>query len=133
VSEPARTIAVVLDTTAVTAWVRGSVAVGELLAEINDEHGAALIPLACLVEAAHKTALLHQAQLRLLVDHPATFLIADDPDEWPALAAMRNLVVRPDLAAAAWLSLANDVFVMTRDPRWYSSVNGGRSVLEFDE
>lgn len=128
-----RTVAIVLDTTAVTAWVSGSIAVGELLAEIEDGHGAALIPLACLVEAAHKTALLEQARLELLVAHPATMVISDNPDEWPALAATRNLVDRADLASAAWLAIDCGVDVMTRDPRWYSQVNGGRDVLVFDE
>lgn len=133
-TEPSpRTVAIVLDTTAVTAWVRESLAVGELLAEINDAYGVALIPLACLVEAAHRTALLEQARLELLVAHPATMIVSDNPDEWPALAATRNLVDRADLASAAWLAIDCGVDVMTRDARWYSSVNGGRDVLEFDD
>lgn len=128
-----RTVAIVLDTTAVTAWVSGSIAVGELLAEINDGYGAALIPLACLVESAHRTALLEQPRLELLVGHPATLVVSDNPDEWPALAATRSLVERADLASAAWLAIDCDVDVMTRDARWYSAVNGGHNVLEFDE
>ncbi len=115
-----------------TAFARGSVAVGDLLIDINDEGGCALIPLACLVEAAHKTAMLEQNRLEVLVDHPATFLIADDPDDWPALAAMRNLVERHDLASAAWLGMDAQVDVMTSDPRWYAGVNNGGDVLEFE-
>ncbi len=76
--------------------------------------------------------MLEQTRLELLVEHPATFLIADDPADWPALAAMRNLVERHDLAAAAWLAMDAQVDVMTSDPRWYASVNGGRDVLEFE-
>jgi hypothetical protein len=123
----------VLDTTAVTAWCRDSLAVGELLAIFKDDGLAALIPLACLVEAAHKTAMLDQAKLSLLVDHEATFVIADNPDDWKAIAATRNLVERADLASAAWLAIDAEVDVMTSDPRWYSSVNGGRDVHEFGD
>jgi len=131
VTEP-RSIAIVLDTTAVTAWARGSVAVGELLAELDDEHAAAVLPLSCLVEAAHKTGMLEQARLDLLVTHPAVFLLEDAADDWKALAATRLLVDRLDLASAAWFGLKCEVDVMTSDPRWYSSVNGGRDVLEFE-
>lgn len=127
-----REVGIVLDTTAVTAWCRESVAVGELLAIFAEEHRAALIPLACLVEAAYKTAMLQQDRLDLLVHHPATFVIADNPDDWKAIAATRQLVDRPDLASAAWLAMDGGADVMTSDPRWYAGVNGGRDVLEFD-
>ena len=46
---PAR---LVLDTSAIAAWTRGSVSVGELLAEIDLEQGAVIVPMPCLVEAA---------------------------------------------------------------------------------
>ena len=127
-----RTVAIVLDTTAITAWIRGSVAVGELLIEIDAEHGAALIPLACLVEAAHKTAMLDPHRLDLLVDHPATVLVADDPEDWRSLAAIRALVDRADLASAALLSVDGEVDVFTQDARWYAEVAGGSRVLEFE-
>jgi hypothetical protein len=128
-----RTIAIVLDTTAVTAWVRGSVAVGELLIEVDAERGAALIPLACLVESAHQTAMLDRARLELLVDHPATVLVADNPEDWQALTVIRALVDRPDLASAAMLALDGEVDVFTREAAWYAEVAGGRIVLEFDD
>ncbi len=127
-----RDIAIVLDTTALTAWARESVAVGELIAEIEDDHGAVLVPMACLVEAAYRTGMLAEQRLRMLLDLPTVFLVVDDPEDWPALAATRNLVERADLAAAAWLAVDAQVQVMTSDPRWYSAVNGGRDVLTFE-
>ncbi|GAA0529038.1 hypothetical protein GCM10010172_07090 [Paractinoplanes ferrugineus] len=132
-SDDARLICLVFDTTAITAWVREAVSVVELISEINDEDGAVLIPLPCLIEAGHLTGMLQQERLQLLLDHPATFLIVDDPDDWKALAGLRSLTDRHDLASAAWLALENDVLVMTRDPRWYSSVHGGRVALHFDD
>ena len=127
-----RTIRLVLDTTAITAWCRGSIAVGELIAEINDEYGAVVIPLPCLVEAAHKTAMLEQQRLDLLVGHEATVLLVDDAEEWKALAATRTVVGHADLASAALFAMLCDVSVMTRDARWYSEL-GGTLALEFDD
>lgn len=128
-----RTIGIVLDTTAVTGWCRDSIAVGELLAIFKEDGLAALIPLNCLVEAAVKTAGLKQDELTILVNHEATFVIADNPDDWRGIAATRGLVERADLASAAWLALDAEVDVMTSDPRWYSGVNRGAIVHVFDD
>jgi hypothetical protein len=123
----------VLDTSAITAWVRGSVAVGETLAEVNDENGAVVIPLWCLIEAGHNTAMIERERLELLLAHPATFLITDDAQDWAALVALRTLTGRPDCAAAAMLALDLGVDVMTADPRWYKGVADGRIVLRIEE
>ena len=126
-----RAARVVLDTTALTAWCRGSIAVGELLAEVNDEHGAALIPLSCLVEANYLTGGLEREYLELLLEHPATFLIADDAQDWQALAELRTLTDSADSAAAALLALDAGIDVFTRDPHRYTGVKGGRIALPF--
>jgi hypothetical protein len=133
VTGEAREVRLVLDATAIAAYARGSVAVGEILIEVDAEHGAVIIPLSCLIEAAHATALLQRDHLQMLIDHPATFLVADDPDEWVALTELRTLVDRADRASAALVSLEYQVDVMTRDARWYASVARGRRVLEFDD
>jgi hypothetical protein len=123
-------VGIVLDTTAVIAWCRESLAVGELLAIFAEDKLTALIPLACLVESAHKTRMLKQDRLTLLVNHAATSVVADNPDDWPGIAATRGIVDPADLASAAWLAMGAEVDIMTREPRWYSSVN---DVLEFDD
>jgi hypothetical protein len=133
VSDEPRTIRLVLDATAVAAYTRGSVAVGELLGEIDDEHGAVVIPLACLVEAGHATALLERPLLDALLSHAATFLIVDNPDHWVELVELRSIVGKLDLASAALLALDSEVYVLTRDARWYSGVAGGGIALEFDD
>lgn len=131
-TEP-RDVCLVLDATAITSWVRGSLAVGETLAEITDEHGAVLIPLWCLIEAGHDTAMLDRERLDLLLGHPATFLIADDGDNWEMLVGLRALTGRHDAAAAAMLALEMEVGVMTRHPDWYQSVRNGRLTLPIED
>ncbi|MFC7533057.1 hypothetical protein [Actinoplanes sp. GCM10030250] len=128
-----RAVRLVLDTSAVAGWVRGSVAVGELIAEIDDEHGAVLLPLPCLIEAAHNTGMLEQAHLEILIGHQAVVVVSDDPADWLALTTLRGLVGSADRASAALLALDAGVDVLTRDASWYQAVAGGRIGLRFQE
>ncbi len=128
---PDRTPRIVFDRSAVLAYARESIAVGELLAELDDEHGLAVIPLACLVEAA--TSAVDLARLDLLVSLPATDVAADDPGTWRDLAALRDAVDAPDTASAALLAIDLHVDVFTRTPRLYAGVAGGELVLPFDD
>jgi hypothetical protein len=64
-------IAVVLDTTALCAYVDGNVAVGELLAEIADEGRQVAVPVTCLAGAyAARNSDLGGALLALLMTAP---------------------------------------------------------------
>lgn len=128
-----RTIRLVLDTSAVLGWLRGSIAVGELIAEIDSEDGAVILPLPCLVQAAHQTGLLETDLLNVLIANPAVFVLSDEPDEWLALATMRDLVDGADRASAALLALMSNVDVMTREPGWYRAVDNGDIGHEFDD
>ena len=128
-----REVCLVLDRSAITAWARGSIAVGETLAEIADENGAVLIPFWCLVEAGHTTAMLERDRLDLLLAHPTTFLITDAAEDWEALVALRSLTGRHDCAVAALAALEMDVTVMTSEPDHYQQVKGGELVLEIDD
>lgn len=49
------TVTVVLDTSALLAYVKGSVAVGELLSIVSDDGDRALVPATCLA-AAHRAS-----------------------------------------------------------------------------
>lgn len=128
-----RTERLVLDTSAVTGWIRGSVAIGELIAEVDEEHGAVLLPLSCLVQAAHLNALIETDLLQILINHPAVFVISDDPDDWMALAALNAIVDGHDRAAAALLAVAANVDILTRDASWYRGVSDGQRGLEFED
>ncbi|HET6950395.1 MAG TPA: hypothetical protein VFI47_08470 [Acidimicrobiales bacterium] len=60
---------VILDTSAITAFCRESIHVGEVIAEVADEEGAAVgLPVLCLVEATRTVA--DTDRLELLVNHP---------------------------------------------------------------
>lgn len=128
-----RTVRLVFDTTAITSWIRGSVAVGELLIEVDNEHGAVLIPFWCLVEAGHATGMLERERLELLLEHPATFLITEDGADWETLVVLRGLVDRIDSAAAIMLALDTGADVLTRHPDWYQAVGGGGLTLLIED
>jgi hypothetical protein len=75
-------IAVILDDTALRAYVAGQVAVGELIAEIADEDRQVGIPAACLATAyASTTDEVGTALLALLMTTPAVRLLplGDEP------------------------------------------------------
>jgi hypothetical protein len=126
---PAR---LVLDTSAVAAWARGSVSVGELLAEIDLEYGAVIIPLPCLIEAA-ANLVDGKDLLDLLVEHTASVVLADDPGDWRMLAGVLAVVGNHALASAAWNALDLGVDVLTRHPGRYAGLAGGGMVLPFDD
>lgn len=68
-----RPIRVLLDASAVVAFTRGSLEVGEVVAEVNAENTAVGLPQLCLPEAEHSVA--DPARLDLLVTHRATQLL----------------------------------------------------------
>jgi hypothetical protein len=94
---------VLLDASAIVAFTRGSIDVGEVVAEVDDEGAAVGLPTLCLVEAQHAVA--DAVRLDLLVSHRATVLVADDPEQWRALAAVYDIVGRIDAASARWRPL----------------------------
>ena len=128
-----RTASIVLDTSAIAAWTRGSLSVGEILSEVEDENGGVIVPLSCLVEAAHVTVTLEQEMLELLVGRATTYVLPDDAGDWRTLASLRNLIGRSDLASASLLALDAGVNVLTREPSWYLPVGDGEVALPFDE
>jgi hypothetical protein len=83
------------------------------------------------VEVAHATTAQHR--LDILIGHPATALLGDDPGDWRALAATRAIVGRIDLASAALFALDSGVDVLTQDPGWYADLGGARITLEIED
>ena len=80
----ARQVRIVLDTSAIVAYTRGSIDVGEVIAEVDDERAAAALPVLCLVEATQH--IVDAGHLDLLVNHSATVVIAAEARDWRALA-----------------------------------------------
>ena len=129
----ARTVALVLDTSAIAGFARGSVAVGELLAEIDSEGGCALVPLPCLTEAAALVSEDELSWLDILRNHAATQLVVDDPEDWRMVAGLLRLVGSYPHALAAWMALECGVDVMTRNPEAYAMLKGGSITLPFED
>ena len=91
-----RRIDLVLDTSAIAAYAT-TVDVGETINEVRDNDAVFALPAVCLVEAAQK---LPAEFLELLVANGSASVPGVDPTTWRALAAMRGLLGRFDLAAA---------------------------------
>jgi hypothetical protein len=126
-------VAVVLDTSAITAFVHGHLAVGELLAEIGLEKEITLVPLPCLVEAAALVPDGAGSWLDILLNHPTTYLISDENADWRTLAVLRRMTGSYERAVAAWLALETESDVFTRDGSAYAEVADGSLALEFGE
>lgn len=98
-----RPITLVLDASAVAAYTRSSIDVGEVLVQVDEEKAVAAIPLPCLVEAAH--TVLDSDRLDVLISHPTTMIVSEDPQSWQALVQAYSLVDHYEAAVAALLAL----------------------------
>jgi hypothetical protein len=119
-----RPVKVVLDTSAIVAFTRGSIDVGEVIAEIDDEYAAAGPPVLCLVEASSVVAFGDRREL--LVNHPATAVLAPDPGDWQALAAVYESVGRLDAASAVLAAIDLGCQVLSGRPGQYAGLEGIR-------
>jgi hypothetical protein len=75
----------VLDSTAVAAYGRGAVSVGEILAEITDEHAGFAVPELCLIEAAAQLDVDEWPAVALLVSHSQCVRL-ETPTDWRDVA-----------------------------------------------
>jgi hypothetical protein len=118
---------VVLDASAIVAFTRGSIHVGELVAEVDEEHAAVGLPVLCLVEATRGTA--DPARLDLLVNHRAGVVLGDEAADWRALAATYDIVGRLDAAAAALAAIDLGCAVLTAQPGLYGGLAEGGPII----
>ncbi|WP_229069914.1 hypothetical protein [Actinoplanes sp. DH11] len=118
-----RPIHLILDTSAVIEYTRGSDHVGELLVEVDAEDAAVGVPFLCLSEALPYVT--DRDRLQLLVTHPAVRIVSDEPWSWQAHAALRDLVGSSDAASAASAAINDEVWVLTRRPGLYAGINDG--------
>jgi hypothetical protein len=114
-------IRIILDTSAILAFTRGSAAVGNAAAEVAEDGGLIGLPIPCLVEARWRLGDL--GRLSLLVHHRATELITA-PDDWSALAAAVKVAGRQDAAAALLAAVQSGCDVLTANPRLYAGLTG---------
>ncbi|WDZ83750.1 hypothetical protein [Micromonospora cathayae] len=117
-------IAVVLDATALTAYTRGQVAVGELMAEVADEGRHVAVPAACLAAAyAAGRDDLDTAMLALLMASPVVRVMPLGPEN----ARQSGALARPadgDIALghAAVVALTHEAHYATTDPKAAAAV-----------
>jgi hypothetical protein len=124
VSEPS--IRLVLDTSAIIAYARESMAVGEVIA---DEAGLAVgLPVLCLIEA--KRSVTDTPLLGVLVGHPAAVVLNLDTTTWGTLSsAYDDTVGRVDAASAAMTALGESCNLLTAQPRLYAGLPGGGDMV----
>jgi hypothetical protein len=122
-----RPVRVLLDASAIIAFSRESLDVGEVIAEVDEEGAAVGLPVLCLVEASR--AVQDRDRLTLLVQHQASTVLGNAPEDWRALAAMLDIIGRLDAASAAVAAVDFDVSVLTGQPGLYGGMAGGGPVI----
>lgn len=115
-------IKLVLDTTAITAYAHGSVPVGELVAEVTDEHGAFAVPVLCLVEAGAVLDMDDWATVDVLLRHPQCVLV-DWPGGWRDVSATARSLGSVGRAVAVLWAVARDAYLVTAEPGVYGDAD----------
>ncbi|HEY6592647.1 MAG TPA: hypothetical protein VI011_00865 [Asanoa sp.] len=123
----ARQVRIVLDTSAIVAYTRGSIDVGEVIAEVDDERAAAALPVLCLVEATQH--IVDAGHLDLLVNHSATVVIAAEARDWRALAEVHERVGRLDATTAVLAAARRRCQVLSRQPGLYGGLSNGGPII----
>lgn len=111
-------VRLVLDLSALRAYLAGSVHVGETIHEVVED-GRFGVPLAVAVEALAGAAGKDLALLHRLFALEACALLPELPDDLLELTYWRRLTGRPDMAAAAVAALVHDAAVLTSEGRRY--------------
>lgn len=133
-------VAVVLDVTALAAYIDGQVAVGELIAEVADEGRQVAVPAACLAAAhAATTGDVGAALLTLLTTTPAVTVVPLGAD--PGVDDVRQAGVLARAAAgditlghAARTAIAHQAHLATTDPKPATAVlPTGWSILDLGQ
>jgi hypothetical protein len=114
-----RPIHLVLDTSSILAYTQGSIHVGEVIAEVDDNGGAVALPAACLIAAHQHTA--DRDRLWVLLRNPAAVVMVTDAADWEATARLAEPHWRVDAACAALIAADEpDAMVLTRQPSLYT-------------
>lgn len=125
-----RPIHIVLDASAITAFVRGSISVGETLNLVAETGAAIGLPVLSLA-----TAKLHVADDHLidfLVNHHATTTLGATT-EWRALAAATSAVGLLDAADAALATIDCHADLLTGQTGLYAGLVPDERVIPLDD
>jgi hypothetical protein len=113
---------VVLDTSAIVAYLQASIHVGETIAEVVDEGAGFGVPVVCLAEAVALRMDGNGASVDLLVAHPACTVLPMLATDWRALASAARMVGRIDLGVALLAAVDHDAYVLTGEPGPYGAL-----------
>jgi len=109
------TVTAVLDTTAVLAYTKGSIAVGELLSIITDDGDTVLIPATCIAEAHRRLTDDGDSLLSILSTTPCVELSPLLPDQAAEVGAVSGSNGGVDLGHAAVEAVAREAQLVTQD------------------
>ena len=112
-----RPVHLILDTSAIQAFTRASIDVGEIISEVNDESAAFGLPVLCLVEANRTAA--DQERLEILLRHEAATVLDVRASNWRELAAMSAGIDSLAAASAALATVDLRCFILTSEPQLY--------------
>ncbi|MDG4766561.1 hypothetical protein O7632_21025 [Solwaraspora sp. WMMD406] len=133
-------VAVVLDASALAAFIDGQVSVGELIAEVADEGRTVGVPAACLAAAyAATSSEVSSALLTLLTTTPTITVLPlgaeagnDDARQAGVLARAADGDIA--LGHAAHSAIAHQAHLATADPKAAAAVlPAGWSILDLGE
>jgi hypothetical protein len=111
----------ILDTTAVAAFGRGSIHVGETIGEITDEGVAFGVPTLCLAEAVVDAKPDELVMLDVLAEH-GSCLELSLTDDWRNLGLGARVYGSTSRAAVRALAIEHRAYVMTADPDVYGDL-----------
>ena len=125
-----RRVTLVLDASAIVAYTRHETAlhVGDVLIQVLEDNATAVLPAACLTEAA--PAVADSDLLDVLISHEVTTVLADGETMWRDVAAMAEVTGRADAASAALAAIDFGANVLTRTPGLYAGIGKRRMVIE---
>lgn len=117
-----------LDTSAIIAFTRGSMDVGEPMSEVLAEPDATVgLPLLCLSEAYRTVT--NTDLVDLLVAHEVTTIIAPEPHQWRKIAGFAETVGRLDIASAVASAKDLDTPILTARPGLYGGLEDGGPII----
>lgn len=108
-------VTVVLDTSAVLAYTKGSIAVGELLSIVTDDGDTVLVPASCLAEAHRESPPAVDALLQILSAVPCVALAPLRPDQAAEVGALARASSGIDVGHAAVEAIRNEAQLATQD------------------
>jgi hypothetical protein len=119
-------VRIVLDQSAVEAFLDGSTSVGEILAELTDEIAFAGIAVPTLAEISRTTSLNPSriTMFKFLLEHVTIEPLSVDADDLFRLLDLAKRLDSIDLAMALLLAESLDAFVLTARPTAYIGDDG---------